>query len=270
MYQVMIADDEMIERMVLHKTLQKHLGDICEIHQAENGREALRIYEEKKIQIAILDVEMPGINGIQAAEKIRETDPDCCIIFLTAFDEFQYAKKAITVKALDYLLKPYQEEELLSVLEEAVRLADQQKSGRAVPVPMEMEPDQAGMLPEGQGEDVGESGYGRIAKVSEVIRNYIREQYRNDISMQDVARRMNYSEAYFCKLFKQCFACNFTAYLTRFRMEEAKRLLAEPTVNVKHVGEAVGYSDSNYFAKVFKRYTGSSPTEYRFELGQEK
>lgn len=270
MYQVMIADDEVIERMVLHKTLQKHLGDICEIHQAENGREALEIYTEKKIQIAILDIEMPGINGIQAAEKIRETDPYCSIIFLTAFDEFHYAKKAITVRALDYLLKPYQEEELLTVIEEAIRLTDKRRDEQEAQ--MLADARKAVDMPSAAGEDgdVGESGYGRISKVSEMIRNYIQEHYMNDISMQDMARMMNYSEAYFCKLFKQCFSCNFTAYLTQFRMEEAKKLLAEPTVNVKNIGEAVGYSDSNYFAKVFKRYTGTSPTEYRVELFQQK
>lgn len=277
MYQVLIADDEVIERMVLHKTLTKYLGDICEIHQAENGREALKIYEEKKIQIAILDIEMPGINGIQTAEKIRETDPHCCIIFLTAFDEFNYAKKAITVRALDYLLKPYQEEELLSVLEEAIRLTDKRKDGQAVGQAAGYTQTPAGQAEKGytqaaaeEAEDIGESGYGRVSRVSELIRDYIRQHYMNDISMQDVARMMNYSEAYFCKLFKQCFSCNFTAYLTQVRMEEAKKLLAEPMVNVKNVGEAVGYSDSNYFAKVFKRYTGSSPTEYRTELFQQK
>ena len=59
---------------------------------------SLKIYEEEKIQIAILDIEMPGINGIEAAQQIRQADKDCCIIFLTAFDEFSYAKKAITVR----------------------------------------------------------------------------------------------------------------------------------------------------------------------------
>ena len=77
---------------------------------------------------------------------------------------------------------------------------------------------------------------------------------------------MNYSEAYFCKLFKQCFGQNFTSYLTEFRVEEAKKMLALPTVNVKEIGRSVGYADANYFAKVFKRITGQSPTEYRQEL----
>lgn len=70
---------------------------------------------------------MPGINGIQAAERIREKDKKCCIIFLTAFDEFAYAKKAITVRALDYLLKPWDEKELMLVLEEAMRMAGEER-----------------------------------------------------------------------------------------------------------------------------------------------
>ena len=89
-----------------------------------------------------------------------------------------------------------------------------------------------------------------------------------DISMQDAARAMNYSEAYFCKLFKQCFDQNFTSYLTRYRIKEAKKMLEQPTVNVKEIGRAVGYGDSNYFAKVFKRITGQSPTEYRLSIFQ--
>jgi YesN/AraC family two-component response regulator len=89
-----------------------------------------------------------------------------------------------------------------------------------------------------------------------------------DISMQDLARAMNYSEAYFCKLFKQCFSKNFTSYLTEYRVKEAKRMLKQPTVNVKDVGRAVGYMDSNYFARVFKRITGQTPTEYRMCIFQ--
>lgn len=255
MYRVLIADDEKIERMVLYKTLYRNLGDQCTIFEAENGREALEIYENERIQIAILDIEMPGINGIEVAQRIRERDRECCIIFLTAFDEFSYARKAITVRALDYLLKPYDESELLLVVEEAMRMTDK-SMGRSMP-----EPEDAGMPKN--------AGNVRQSIVFEMIERYIQENYQQDISMQDAARTMNYSEAYFCKLFKQCFGKNFTSYLTEYRMEAAKKLLAQPMVNVRDVGKAVGYGDSNYFAKVFKRITGQSPTEYRVNVYKE-
>ena len=103
----------------------------------------------------------------------------------------------------------------------------------------------------------------RVNQVAEKIRTYIRENYMNEISMQDAARQFNYSDAYFCKLFKQCFDQNFTTYLTNFRINEAKRLLKDRNISVKDAGMKVGYYDSNYFAKVFKRVTGMIPSEYR-------
>lgn len=278
MYRVLIADDELIERKVLYKTLTEMVGDQCVIYQAENGREALRIYEEEKIQIAILDIEMPGINGIEAAQKIREQDGDCCIIFLTAFDEFSYARRAITVRALDYLLKPYDEKELMLVLVEAMRLTEARIKSRTESTEGHST---EGHSTEGRAtgpscteltdvprEDSEDFSSIRLSKVAEIVDKYIHENYMYDISMQDLARTMNYSEAYFCKLFKQCFNKNFTSYLTEFRVEEAKKMLKEPTVNVKEIGKAVGYADSNYFAKVFKRITGQSPTEYRMYIFQ--
>lgn len=258
-YKLLIADDEMIERAVLYKMLKEKLGGHCEIFQAVNGREAVEIHQREGIQIAILDIEMPGINGIAAAEAIREKDRDCCIIFLTAFDEFSYAKRAISVRALDYLLKPYEEKELLLVLEEAMRLAGERSSRREG---QEEDTQKALELAElADPEDDKEAV--KLSRVVEMIRDIIQEHYMEEISMQDVARHMNYSEAYFCKLFKQCFGQNFTSYLTEYRVNEAKNMLELPTVNVKDVGKAVGYGDANYFAKVFKRVTGQSPTEYR-------
>lgn len=264
MIPLLIADDEMIERKVLCKTLEKNLGDRCVIYQAENGREALKIYEERHIQIAILDIEMPGITGIEAAQKIREKDKACCLIFLTAFDEFAYAKKAVSVRALDYLLKPYDEQELMLVVEEAMHMAEDRRKHNAFHESAAEEESHPAHEEVEDGENV------RLSRVTEVITRYIREHYQQEISMQDAARTMNYSEAYFCKLFKQCFSQNFTSYLTEYRVKEAKKMLAEPTVNVKDVGRAVGYGDSNYFAKVFKRITGQSPTEYRLSIFQKK
>lgn len=261
MYRLLIADDERIERAVLVQMLEQELGERCQIFQAENGREVLEIYEREKIQIVVLDIEMPGITGIEAAQRIREKDKDCCIIFLTAFDEFSYAKKAITIRALDYLLKPYNEKELMLVLEEAMRLVDEKngverESTASVPI--------AAVQEEGAKEaESQEDGPMVESRLTDMIYQYIKDNYMFDISMQEVARFMNYSEAYFCKLFKQYFGKNFTTYLTEYRIETAKKMLKMPNVNIKEIGKAVGYADSNYFAKVFKRVTGESPSEYR-------
>lgn len=270
MYRLLIADDERIERMVLCKKLRKRLEGQCEVFEAENGREALEIYERENIQIAILDIEMPGINGLEAAKRIREKDPFCCIIFLTAFDDFSYARGAVSVRALEYLLKPYDDTEMLSVIDEAMWMTDKNKKYREL---MSKETEQPEWIYRTEAAEPERDSSRNVTaenvfqhRVAETIRQYIQEKYREDISMQDVANAMNYSDAYFCKLFKQCFGKSFTTYLMEYRVNEARKLLHQPAVNVREVSRAVGYVDSNYFAKVFKRVTGLSPSEYRKQI----
>ena len=208
MYKILIADDESIERKVLCKSLTKAFGDTVQLYEAKTGREAVALFEEEEIKIAILDIEMPGIDGLEAAKMMREADRNCVIVFLTAYDDFSYAKQAIRVKALDYLLKPYDENELYSTVEEAMRLVDQNYKTEATEEPMEE------LLP-----DMEDSDDIRFSLLKEKVESYIKEHYTEEISMHDIAHIMNYSESYFCKLFKQCFKVNFTTYLENHRME---------------------------------------------------
>lgn len=286
MYRVLLADDEQIERMALAKRLKRHFCGSLDISEAVNGAEALETFKREKSQIVVMDISMPEMNGVEAAERIRSLDEDCIIIFLTAYDEFSYAKRAIVIRALDYLLKPCEEDELVAVMEEAMRLTDKRLNVSGVPsqgvpsqgvpspgVPSPGVPSPGVPSPDIPSPDIRreehaeamprDDGDGRLAQVAETIREYIRNNYMKEISMQDAARMMNYSDAYFCKLFKQCFDQNFTTYLTHFRMNEAKRLLQNQEMNVKDVSALVGYSDSNYFSKVFKRITGMIPSEFR-------
>lgn len=250
MYRILIADDEPIERTVVAKILQKYLGDQLEIFVAENGREAVQLFFENDCQIALLDIEMPGVNGLEAAEQIRRRNSDAGIIFLTAFDEFDYAKRAISVRALEYLLKPTPEAELIATIEEAMRIVDH------VPkIQYEV------INPHFSEEENNESV--RLGAVAEKIRHYIDMHYKEDISLQDVAGALHYSDAYFCKIFKQCFGKGFIVYLSEYRVDRAKELLADIAINIKDVSIEVGYRDSNYFARVFKRIVGETPTEYR-------
>lgn len=253
MYRILVADDEPIERSVVSKKIQTFFPDQFEIVLAENGREAVSLFREKECQIALLDIEMPGMNGLEAAASIRAEDDYACIIFLTAFDEFDYAKKAITLRALDYLLKPGNDVELITAIEEAVREVEKLKS----------QPPENGKETPGNTLCSEELGNVRVKAVAERILSYIDANYAQDISMQDAARAMGYADAYFCKIFKESFDKSFMVYLADYRMEKARELLEDMTVNIKDVGSSVGYRDSNYFTKVFKRIVGVTPTEYR-------
>ena len=247
MYRILIADDEPIERMVISKKINNLFQDQFEIFQAENGREAVSVHEENMCDIALLDIEMPGINGIEAAEQIRKINKQCCIIFITAFDEFLYAKGAIRVRALDYLLKPCNDEELANALYEAVRILDSKQEVTA----------------EEAKHTYNENASGKLVIIAEEIKNYIEKHYKDELGIQDVAGVLNYSEAYFCKIFRQCFDKSFTTYLMEYRINKAKELMMDLRYNIKDIGTEVGYRDSNYFSKIFKKAEGMTPTEFR-------
>ena len=253
MYRILVADDEPIERAVIEKILKKNYEGQIEAVPAVNGREAVKLYQEKECKIALLDIEMPGVNGLEAAEQIRSMDENAIIIFLTAFDEFSYAKRAISVHALEYLLKPTAEEELIPTIDEALWLLG------------------AKMRPETTADFNDKVRYTENVKLNAVagsIMKYIDSHYQEDISLQDVAGYLKYSDAYFCKIFKQCFNRSFLVYLSEYRVEHAKKLLENISININDISSKVGYRDSNYFEKVFKRITGVTPTEYRIRTLQ--
>ena len=251
MYQILIAEDETLERKVLCATLQRHFGELCQIYQAKNGREAVALFLEHRPQVAVLDIEMPGSSGLEAARQIRQSGYPCMILFLTAYDKFSYAREAITLRAMDYLLKPYEAQELILSVEEALNLYAR-TSGI---------PEQQLSVPQETAEE--DAPGQRMGQVRENIERYIRSHYTTELSMQDVARAMNYSEAYFCKLFKQCFKVNFSAWLNEFRVEKAKEMLRDTRLSIREISLACGYTDANYFTRVFKRITGKTPSEYR-------
>jgi len=98
------------------------------------------------------------------------------------------------------------------------------------------------------------------------LREYVENNYIYDITMQEAAEEMGYSDAYFSKLFKQYFNQNFTAYLTEYRIKKAKELLCNTNKSIKDISRMVGYTDSNYFARIFKRIVGEIPSKYREDL----
>lgn len=117
MFKLLIADDEKLERDSLRFIISKSIDSIGEIEEAVNGREAIMKAGIMNPDIIILDINMPGINGIEAAWKIREEYKSACIIFLTAFHQFDYAHEAIKVGADDYIVKPSSEKRIIEVLE---------------------------------------------------------------------------------------------------------------------------------------------------------
>lgn len=100
---------------------------------------------------------------------------------------------------------------------------------------------------------------GIITKAQE----YIRQNFRRDLALEDVARTVGVSPYYFSKLFKEEAGLNFSEYLTEIRIETAKRLLSDRELSIKQVCVDSGYANPNYFSRIFKKWVGITPTEFR-------
>lgn len=273
MYRVLLVDDEQIERMALAKKIDRYYGDKVEIYHAVNGREAVAMCGEQKNDIVIMDISMPEMNGVMAAKYIRKMDDECSIIFLSAYDDFEYARNAIKVRALDYLLKPCDMNDLLAVMDTALQKLDKENafngnsiSGKEQNKETQIDGSNYNNVRENRPKRTDNVRNSDEQTTIKYLKEYVENNYIYDISMQEAAEEMGYSDAYFSKLFKQYFNQNFTAYLTEYRIKKAKELLSNTNHSIKDISRMVGYTDSNYFAKIFKRLVGEIPSKYRENL----
>jgi len=97
-------------------------------------------------------------------------------------------------------------------------------------------------------------------------KQFIEEHQADEISLGDVAKAVNTSTFYFCKMFKKATGLNFTDYLSRVRVEKAKNLLLNPNMRISEVAFASGFQSLSHFNRVFRRIAGESPTRYREKL----
>ena len=129
MYKILIADDEGIVRESLKFIIDKDFSD-CEIYLAKSGRQAIELAEEHRPDIALLDIQMPGINGLSALREIKTIHPHIRALILTAFDNFDYAKEALELGAADYIMKPIDRKKITEELTRIMHEIDAERRKR--------------------------------------------------------------------------------------------------------------------------------------------
>ena len=131
MYKIMLADDEGIVIDSLKFIIEKEFGDICIIEYAKTGRSVIELAESFRPDIAIMDIQMPGINGIDAMKEIRQTNSSTVFIVMSAYDKFDYAKEAIKLGVLEYITKPMEKTKIITALQKAMEMIDREKEKRS-------------------------------------------------------------------------------------------------------------------------------------------
>lgn len=127
MYRLMIADDQSIECRALEHKIQTEFENIEVLPSARDGLDFLKKAEELKPDIAIVDINMPGLNGLETIEILKMRDVNMKVIIHTSYSEFDYARKAIQLGAVEYLLKPASKEEMVAAIDKVCRMLDEEQ-----------------------------------------------------------------------------------------------------------------------------------------------
>lgn len=249
MTRVMVVDDEKyVRRGIVEHTDWQLIG--CEVvAEAPNGEEALRMAEESRPELVISDIRMPKMDGLAMAEELMKRYPGIKVIFLTAYDEFTYARQAVRIGASDYLLKPFDDGELEASVQRLLHLHPNAPVDEAI---LEEE-----LIPL----DVGEGVSNRY--VREAIA-FIREHVPDSgFTVGMAAQSLGVSEGHLMRLFKSETGVGINTYLTRLRIRKAMDLLKDVQVRVNEAASLVGYQDIAYFSNTFKKLAGVSPSDYQ-------
>lgn len=266
MIRLLIADDEKLEREALAEMVQRRFEREVVLEVAENGRKAADTAVLWGADLILMDIEMPGMSGLDAARAVLAQRPSCRVIFVTAYSLFQYAHEAVHLGACDYLLKPVDPDELEASVRRAMRQIETERKleelAAAQPQPEQTETEE-------EAEDAPEEGENsQTALVMAHVRRYLEDNYMFDLSLDSVGEILHISPAYLSAQFKKYQKMNFLDCLTELRINAAKELLADPFRSSAEVASMVGYEDASYFARAFKKRTGMPPTQYRRQAGQ--
>lgn len=245
LYKVIVVEDEALIRHNITKKIHELNTGFEVIGEAMDGKSALALIEATRPHLVITDIQMPIMNGLELAKNIYYKYPQILIVIISGFSEFNYARKAIEYQVKDYLLKPINSEELLEVMTKIKLQLDANLDSLT---------------------DIVNSKNDSISpeNLIQAVELYIRSNYTKDLTVEAIAKSLNFSPDYLSRVYKKYTGQTPLKYLIHLRINTAKQILdSNDKIEIKNVGEMVGYPDQYYFSRIFKTHTGYYPSEYR-------
>ena len=239
MYSIMIVEDEELVRQGLTSLVNYEQFGMKVIDQAENGRIAWEKFQVQPADLLLTDINMPQLNGLDLAQLVREKAPSCHIIFLTGYDDFEFAQKAIRLGADDYLLKPFSKADIEEMLEKVKNKLDEEGKKAQVET----------LVDQGDSTELEEAIHSRLAD--------------SQLTLKDLALQLGFSPSYLSVLIKKTLGLPFQEYLIQERMKKAKLLLLTTDLKIYEIADQVGFEDMNYFSQRFKQVVGVTPRQYK-------
>lgn len=239
MKKILIVDDNEITREGLIRIIGRIDTGKCEILEAEDGQSAEKLALETRPDIILTDIKMPNMTGLEMINRLKHRLSDTRYIIISGYDDFIYAREAIKLGVVDYLLKPLNSVDVENLIKRLLGSPDSE-----------------------QAEVWNEEKTEQKAIISFAI-DYINNNYAKDLNLSYVANLVSKSYNYFSTIFKNETGSTFCDYLRNVRIEKAKELLKDMNNSALDVSKAVGFRNYIHFSKIFTRVVGVNPAKYR-------
>lgn len=251
---LLIVDDEVLAIQGLVDDVPWNELHFDEIFTATSYPQAVNLFRKEQIDVLLCDIEMPLRSGLELVKWVKEQGYRTQCVFLTCHDSFDFARQAISLECVGYVLKPADTSEVLEILRKAEKKAQKEL--------LEDSPDPGQSLID-KGHEEGKS-YPKEALGR--VESYIRLHLADPISVEELAMAANMSVTHLSRLFKKKHDMTLVDYITEQRMQMAMELLKEEDIAVSTVAAMTGYHNYSYFTKAFKKYTDKTPREYKQSL----
>lgn len=250
MYKILLAEDDSALRFVYSK---KKVWNDCGFVIADavsNGRDALLMLEKNNYDLVLTDIRMPFMDGIELLREIKNRGINVCVAFVSSYDDFEYARQGLVLGAFDYILKPADDKKITELLER-VKKNISAKSTLSETV-----------IKAAKNSGIDTSELSESDRAYKFIK-YFSDNYERIFTMEEMAEYFGFNKDYFGKIFRQSMNISFVNFYSSVKIEYAKELIRTGNYKNYDISEMLGYSSADYFTKVFKEFTGKTPTEFK-------
>lgn len=233
----------------------KHFREVFEVHRlAALGSIDSEVVRFRPTAICF-DFDFPTKAGLHMLQETKRKHASLPLVMLTVQHSEALAVWAFRSRVWDYLVKPvsaYDLDRCLSCLAEMLSARDLAMPPRRAAMPVSTVPEENRLS--------GARGHAPLVLAPAI--SYVESSYRDGVSSAKAAQLCSLTPFHFSRLFKETYDLTFREYVLRFKVREACRLLKNPNAPVADVAALVGFSDPSYFGKVFRRFTGYSPSRF--------
>ena len=244
---LVVEDDHNVRELLLDL-----LGAMHDVRPARTGAEALAILKAEELALIVLDYLLPDRTGLEVLAEIKATRPRLPVIMITGYDFEWLCASAFRLGIREYFPKPFDARDLIDAVRRIL-------SG---PFPTRERDDSARVV--GSHRDLlpAPSARRSDAVILKGIK-LIQERYWDRVPLSALARELGICKYTFSRRFRQVIGVPFRDYLVRLRLEKAKAFLRTGGFSITEVAQMVGFGDLPRLDKLFKRYTGVTPSAYR-------